>query len=104
MGCVGLSIEFVMKLPEAPAARDRFVQYGTPGHLLHVLPEVADRQPLRNGHVALVGRFLADDHPEQRGLAGPVGPDKTDLFARIELKGRVDKQDLFAVLLADLCE
>ena len=72
-----------------------------PAHLLDVLLEVADGELLRDGDVPFVGRFLADDHPEERGLAGPVGPDKTDLLARIELEGRVDEEDLPAVLLAD---
>ena len=48
-----------------------------------------------------VRHFLADDHPEQRRLAGAVRPDEADLFAGIELEGGVDEEDLPAVLLAD---
>src|SRR5262249_28538636 len=92
--------ELVMELPEASAAGDRLVEDGSPGHLLDVLTEVADGELFRDGHVPFVGRFLADDHAEERGLAGPVGPDKTDLVTRVELKGSVDEQNLFAVLLA----
>ena len=47
------------------------------------------------------GDLLADDHPEQRGLAGAVGADEADLLAGIELKRRVDEQDLPSVLLPD---
>ena len=75
-----------------------------PRHLLDVLPEVADGEPLRHGDVAFVRRFLADDHPEERGLAGAVRPDQADFLARIELERRVDEQNLLAVLLADVGE
>ena len=51
-------LEFVMKIADAAAAEDRFVEHGTAGHFLDVLPEVADGQLLRNRHVALVWRFL----------------------------------------------
>ena len=94
-------LELVMQIADAAAAENRFVEDGAARHLLDVLPEVADRQLLRHRHVALVGRLLADDHPEQRRLAGPVGPDEADLFAGIELEGGVDEEDLPAVLLAD---
>ncbi len=93
--------ELVVQVADAPAAGDRLVQHRSARHLLDVLPEVADRQLLRDRHVAVVGRLLADDHPEQRRLAGAVRADEADLLARIELKGRVDEQDLPAVLLVD---
>ncbi len=75
-----------------------------PRHLLDVLAEVADRQLLRHRDVAFVRRFLADDHPEQRRLAGAVGTDEADLLARIELERGVDEEHLPAVLLADAGE
>ena len=96
--------ELVMQVAHAAAAENRLVEHGAAGHLFDVLAEVADRHPLRHRDVALVRRFLADDHAEQRGLAGAVRPDEADLLAGIELEGRVDEQDLFAVLLADLGE
>ena len=59
---------------------------------------------LRHRHVAFVGLFLADDHPEERRLAGAVRPDEADLLAGIELERGVDEEDLPAVLLADVGE
>ena len=86
-------------LPAIASSRTRAA-----GHLLDVLPEVADRQLLRHRDVAVVGRLLADDHAEERGLAGAVRSDEPDFFAGIELERRVDEQDLSSVLLADARE
>ena len=94
-------LELVVQIAEAAAAGNHLVDDGPARHLFDVLPEVADRHPLRHRDVALVGLLLADDHPEQGGLAGAVGPDQADLLAGIELERRVDEQDLPAVLLAD---
>jgi hypothetical protein len=97
-------LELVVQVAHAAAAGDRLVEHRPPRHLLDVLPEVADGQLLRHRHVAVVGRFLAGDHPEERRLAGAVGADEADLFARVELEGGVDEEDLPAVLLADAVE
>ena len=94
-------LELVVQIADASAAGDRFVEHRAARHLLDVLAEVADGQLLRHRHVAFVRRFLADDHPEQRRLAGAVRADEADLFAGIELEGGVDEEDLPAVLLAD---
>ncbi len=51
-------LELVVQVAEAPAAGDRLVQHGSPGHLFDVLPEVADRQLLRHRHVAVVRLLL----------------------------------------------
>ena len=51
---------------------------------------------------AFVGRFLADDHAEEGGLAGAVGADEADLLAGVELEGGVDEDELLAVLLVDV--
>ena len=83
-----------MQIAEPSAAGNRLVQHRSAGHLLDVLTEVADGQLLRHRHVAFVGRLLADDHPEQRRLAGAVRADEADLLAGIELKRRVDEQHL----------
>ena len=72
-----------------------------PCHLFHVLAEIADGELLGNGDVAFVGLFLAHDHAKQRGLAGAVGADQADLLARVQLKRRVDENQLLAVLLVD---
>ena len=90
--------------PSAAAAGNRLVEHRAAGHLLDVLAEVADGQLLRHRHVAFVRRLLADDHPEQRRLAGAVRADEADLLAGIELERGVDEEDLPAVLLADARE
>jgi hypothetical protein len=94
----------VVQVAQAAAAGNGFVEHGPPGHLLDVLAEVADGEALRHRHVALVRRFLAHDHPEERGLAGAVRADEADLSPGIELKRGVDEEDLLAVLLADFGE
>ena len=94
-------LELVVKIAEPPATGDRLVQNRPAGHLLDVLTEVSDRQPLRDGHIAFVDRLLANDHPEERCLARTIRSDETDLLTRIELKRRVDEQHLLPVLLAD---
>ena len=91
-----------MQIADAPAAGDGFIEDRAALHLLHVLAEVADGQLLRNRDLALVGRFLADDHAEERRLAGAVRADQADLLAGVQLKGRVDEDQLLAVLLVDI--
>ena len=94
--------QFVVQIAHAPAAGDRFIEHRPALHLLHVLAEVADGQPLGNRDLAFVGGFFADDHAEQRGLAGAVRADQADLLAGIQLKGSVNKNQLLAVLLVDI--
>ena len=45
------------------------------------LVEVGDLQVGALAHLAAVGRELAEDQLEQRGLAGAVGADQADLVA-----------------------
>ena len=73
-------------------------------HLADVLAEIADGHAAIDGHLALVGLFLAGDHPEQRGLAGAVGADEADLLPLLERRGGLDEEDLVAILLADVVE
>ena len=96
--------ELVMQIAGAAAAGDRFIEHRAALHLLHVLAEVADGQPLRNRDLALVGSFLAHDHAEERRLAGAVRADQADLLAGVQLKGSVDENQLLAVLLVDICK
>src|SRR5207237_8499595 len=96
--------QLVMQIAEAAAARDRFVEDAAAGRLLDVLAEVADRDFLRNGDFAFIGRFLADDEPEERRFAGAVRTDESRLFARVQLKGGVDEDELAPVLLGYFAE
>ena len=69
-----------------------------------VLAKVADRQLLGDRDRALVGSFLADHHTEKRRLARPIGTDQPDFFAGIQLKRSIHEEQLFAILLIDVCE
>ena len=94
--------ELVVQVADAAAAGDGLVEHRAARHLLDVLAEVADGQLLRNRDLAFVGRFLADDHAEERGLAGAVGADQADLLAGVQLERGVDEEELLAVLLVDV--
>ena len=96
------SFEFVMQIARAAAAGDGFVEHRAALHLFHILAKVADRELLRNRDVAFVGRFLADDHAEERGFAGSVGADQPDLFAGVQLERSFDEDQLLAVLFIDV--
>ena len=91
----------MVQIAHAPAAGDGFVEHRAALHLFHVLAEVADGQLLRDGNIAIVGRLLADDHAEERGLAGAVGPDQPDLLAGVQLEGGIDEDQLLPVLLVE---
>jgi hypothetical protein len=77
---------------------------GAPRHLADVLAEVADRDVAFDRDLPVVGCLLPHDHAEDRRLARAVRPDQADLLAAEDRRGRVDEQDLRAVLLADLIE
>ncbi len=94
--------ELVMQIAHAAAAGDGFIENRAALHLLHVLAEVADGELLGNGDGAVVGFLLADDHAEEGRLAGAVRADQADLLAGVQLKGGVDEDELFAVLLIDV--
>ena len=50
------------------------------------------------------GASIADNHPEQGGLAGAVWPDQADFLARIELERGFDENQLLAVLFLNIGE
>ena len=93
--------QFVMEIADPPAAGNGLVEYGASRHLFDVLAEIAHGEFLRNRHLAVIRLLFADDHPEERGLAGPVRPDKADPFPRIELERRVNEENLTSVLFTD---
>jgi hypothetical protein len=97
-------LELVVELAQPAASGNGLVEHGAARHLFHVLPEVPDRQLLGDGHLTLVGAFLARDHAEEGGLARSVRTHEADLLAGVELEGGLDEQDLPAVLLADARE
>src|SRR5436190_343268 len=82
--------------PSAPrAGAVHHLRHGAASrHLAHVLAEVADGHAAIDGHLALVGRVLARDHPEQRRLAGAVGTDETDFLPLLERRGGLDEEEL----------
>ena len=54
-----------------------------------------------HGRQGSVGRFGARNHAENGRLAGTVRADETDLLPLLNRHGRIDEQELVAVLLAD---
>ncbi len=78
--------QFVMQIANPSASGDGFIQHRPAAHLLHILAEIADGQPLRNGDLAVVGLLLSNHHTKERGLAGAIGADQADLLAGIQLK------------------
>jgi hypothetical protein len=98
-------LELVMQVAQTPTARDGLVEHRSARHLLDVLTEIANRQLLRDGHLAFVRRFFADDHAKERGLACAIRADEPDLVARVDLERDVDKEeDLASVLFANIGE
>ncbi len=75
-------LELVMKVAEATAPRDRFVQHASTRHAGRVLPEESDRRPLRDRDVPFVRLLFPDDQTEQCRLAGAVRPHQSDLLSR----------------------
>ncbi len=73
-------------------------------HLTHVLAEVADGDTAIGGDLALVGLVPADDHAEERRLAGAVRTDEADFLPPVKGCRGFDEEDLVAVLLADIVE
>ena len=68
------------------------------------MAEVADGDAPIDGDLALVGVILANNHAEQCGLAGSVRTDEADLLAFLDGRGRLDEEDLVAILLANAVE
>ena len=89
-------LELVMQVAQPAAAGNHFVDDRPAAHLLDVLPEIADREALRDRDVALVRRLFSGDHPEERRLPGPVRAHEADLVARVQLERGIDKEDLAA--------
>src|SRR4029079_13474696 len=54
-------LELVVQVAEPSAAGNGLVQYGSARHLFDVLPEISDRGPAWNSHLAVVSDFLPPD-------------------------------------------
>ncbi len=61
---------------------------------------VGDLHRVAETQAAGVGLFLADDHAEERGLAGAVGPDDADDAAARQGEGQAVDEEVVAVTLA----
>jgi hypothetical protein len=96
------TFQFVMQIAGPAAAGDGFIQNRPAAHFFYVLPEIPDREPLRNSHLAFVRRFFADHHAKQRRLTGAVRSDQADFFSGVQLEGCVHEDQLLPVLLMDI--
>ncbi len=89
-------------LERVVAAGDFLVHGLVGGQRVAVLIDVAQLDRVADLQLAAVGLFLADDHAEQRGLAGAVGADDADDAARRQSEDEVLDQHAVAVALAEL--
>ena len=76
---VGAARQHVVPERQPVLARRALVVEGDPGALLE-------------DEVAAVDRALAGEHPQQRGLAGPVAPGERHAVAALELEGNAAEQ------------
>ena len=97
-------LELVVQLAHASAAGDRLVQHRPAGHFLDVLPEIADRHPRGTDTSPSSGCSSPTIILKMVVFPAPFGPDETDLFTGIQLKGGVDEENLAAVLFAEVGE
>src|SRR5262249_22564296 len=102
-GDVRAAVHFTVADLEVVDAAGDLLVYGL--RTVERFPGLIDVRELDGGpdlQRAVVGRFLADEHPEQRGLARAVGTDHADdAAARQREREVVDKQTL-AVALAQV--
>src|SRR5580698_8277101 len=68
------------------------------------LVDIAEMHRLADLDGAVVGRLLARDHAEQRGLAGAVRPDDADDAARRQLEGEIVDQKVVAEGFVEILE
>ena len=68
------------------------------------LVDVAELHGVADDDAPAVGRLLADDHPEQRRLAGSVGADDADDPGLRQRERQAIDQDLVAVRLAQVLD
>ncbi len=97
-------LQFGRDRADRPRAVHHLCENAAARHLADILAEIADGDSAIGRDLTLVGRLLAGDHAKQRCLAGAVRPDEPGLLAFLERGGRLDEEDLLAVLLADLVE
>src|ERR1700730_14197381 len=91
-----------MEITDASADGNGFIEHRATRHFLNILAEITDRQTLWDRDFAFVGNFLAHNHAKERGLPCSVGANQTNLFAGVELKRRVNKNQLLAILLINI--
>ncbi len=87
-----------------PGAIHRLGDGAAAGHVADILAEIANGGAAIDGDLPLLGRLLAGDEAEERGLAGTVRPDEADLLTTLQRGRRLDEDDLVAVLLGNVFE
>ncbi|MGC4009573.1 MAG: hypothetical protein QM805_11650 [Pseudomonas sp.] len=80
-------------LADRPGAVHHFGHRRSARHLADILVEIADGDVLLDRDLTLVGLLLAGDHPEQRRLAGAVGPDQPDLLPPVQRRRGLDEEN-----------
>ena len=97
-------VQFGCDLADRPRPVHHLGGGATTRHLADILAEIADRHVFLDRDLPLVRQFPAGDHAEERGLAGAVGSDQSDLLAAIERRRGFDKEDAVAAGLADIVD
>src|SRR5690606_29117845 len=86
---------------ELGAGTDHLDQRGVGIELAAELVEVRNLQAGPEPYRAAVGRDLAEHQLEQRGLAGAVRPDDSDLVAAQDAAGEVAHHDAWALIAGE---
>src|SRR5262245_17994980 len=92
----------VPELDHVVAARDLLEHRLLAVERVARLIDITELHRLADADRAFIGFVIADDHAEQRGLAGAVRPDYADNAARRQLEGEIVDQQLFAEALVQL--
>src|SRR5260370_34295586 len=95
-------LEFVVKIADSPTAGDGLIEDRAALHLFHILTKVADGHLLGNRDLTFIGGLLTNHQAEEGRFAVAVSAIQTDLLARVQLKGSINKEQLFHILLMNI--
>ena len=69
---------------------------------MNVLGQQPEFQAARAHHIAAIRGYFLSDQIEDRGFAGTVAADQSDMFAGIDLEGRATQNVTGAVSLINI--
>jgi hypothetical protein len=99
---LGLDVPLaLLNRPQWGEDRVYFFVQGAVASAARVLGEIGDRGPGREAHGTAVGLDLAEDDPEEGGLADAVRADEGDTLTLRDVEGHVAEDVADAVALTD---